>query len=145
LPAGARGRQILIVDDEEDVTEALEAGLEREGFVVQTFNNPRLALDNIKPGQFDLAIFDIRMPEMNGFELYREFRKLDKNTVVCFFTAFEMHKSEFEELFPDTRVKAFFKKPMTIAHMTERLNELLDGHELPQSINDSSTSGGLSG
>jgi two-component system response regulator ChvI len=132
LRPGSNRRQILIVDDEEDVTEALKAGLEREGFDIETFNNPRTALAKIKPGAFDLAIFDIRMPEMNGFELYREFRKIDQKSIVCFFTAFEMHKSEFEDLFPDTRVRAFFKKPMTIAHMAEKLNELLEGHEVRQ-------------
>jgi DNA-binding response OmpR family regulator len=125
--AGEYGRKrILVVDDEEDITSVLKVGLERRGFAVDTYNDPKKALADIKPHQYDLAIFDIKMPEMDGFELYREFRKLDGVTDVCFFTAFDVHEREFEKMFPDVKVKALFKKPMTIEELTKRLNSILE-------------------
>ena len=117
--------RVLIVDDEVDITDALKAGLERRGFKVDTFNDPIQALANFKPSLYDISILDIRMPKMNGFELYREMRKVDGRASVCFLTAFDVHKEEFEKMFPDVKVKAFLKKPITIDSLVTNLNELL--------------------
>jgi DNA-binding response OmpR family regulator len=118
-------RRVLIVDDEVDITDALKAGLERRGFRVDTFNDPAQALSEYKPSMYDISILDIRMPKMNGFELYREMRKLDGGANVCFLTAFDVHKDEFEKMFPDVKIKAFLKKPITIDNLVANLNELL--------------------
>ncbi len=118
-------RRVLIVDDEVDITDALKAGLERKGFSVDAFNDPQAALAKFKPGSYDISILDIRMPKMNGFELYREMRKVDGKASVCFLTAFDVHKDEFEKMFPDVKVKAFLKKPITIDNLVSRLNELM--------------------
>ncbi len=118
-------RRVLIVDDEADITDALKAGLERRGFTVDTFNDPQQALSNYRPSAYDIAILDIRMPKMNGFELYREMRKVDGKASVCFLTAFDVHKEEFEKMFPDVKVKAFLKKPITIDNLVTNLNALL--------------------
>jgi DNA-binding response OmpR family regulator len=63
--------------------------LESNGFIVDSFENPRLALDNSKPHFYDLLILDIKMPEMSGFSFYSEITKLDKKIKVCFLTAGE--------------------------------------------------------
>ena len=118
-------RRVLIVDDEVDITDALKAGLERRGFKVQTYNDPQEALANFKRGAFDISILDIRMPKMNGFELYREMRTIDGKANVCFLTAFDVHRDEFEKMFPDVKVKAFLKKPITIDKLVQNLNQLL--------------------
>lgn len=123
----------MIVDDEPDVTFALKLGLELNGFRVDTYNNPSEALTSIngrKNYYYDLAIFDVNMPGMNGFELYRQVRKWGNDMGVCFLTAFEVYKEEFEKVFPDVHVVAFLKKPMPIAAMVKRLNELVgDAHK----------------
>jgi two-component system, OmpR family, response regulator ChvI len=116
---------VLIVDDEADITDALKAGLEHRGFKVDTFNEPAAALAKFAPGTYDIAILDIRMPKMNGFELYREMRKVDSKASVCFLTAFDVHRDEFEKMFPDVRVKAFLKKPITIDNLVIQLNRLV--------------------
>ena len=118
-------RRVMIVDDEVDITDALKAGLERRGFKVETFNDPQEALSNFRPSAYDIAILDIRMPRMNGFELYREMRKVDGKASVCFLTAFDVHRDEFEKMFPDVKVKAFLKKPITIDNLVANLNALL--------------------
>ncbi len=116
----------MIVDDEADITDALKAGLEHRGYEVDTFNDPEKALSSFKPSVYDISILDIRMPRMNGFELYRQMRRLDGQVNVCFLTAFDVHREEFEKMFPDVKVKAFLKKPITIEDLAKRLDELLE-------------------
>jgi two-component system catabolic regulation response regulator CreB/two-component system response regulator ChvI len=62
---------ILIVDDEDDITELLQRTLMRIGYKVTSYVDPSKALEEFKPGHFDLALLDIRMPGINGFELLR--------------------------------------------------------------------------
>ncbi len=118
-------RRVMIVDDEEGITDALKTGLERRGFQVDAFNDPQAALSNFKPSAYDISILDIRMPKMTGFELYREMRKVDRNAIVCFLTAFDVQKEEFEKMFPDLKVSAFLRKPTTIDSLVTSLNALL--------------------
>jgi DNA-binding response OmpR family regulator len=53
----------------------LGLGLEDSGFEVYTFNDPIKALSNFKVDYYDLLLLDIKMPRMNGFELYKENEK----------------------------------------------------------------------
>jgi two-component system, OmpR family, response regulator ChvI len=81
-------RRILVVDDEPDNTSVFKIGLEDGEFEVNTFNDPLLALSAFKPHSYDLLILDIKIPTMNGFELYEEMKKIDDKVKVCFLTAF---------------------------------------------------------
>ena len=63
----------MVVDDEPDVAFALKATLEEnELFQVDTFHDAKSALAQFRPENYDLAILDIRMPKMNGFQLCRK-------------------------------------------------------------------------
>jgi DNA-binding response OmpR family regulator len=115
-------KRILIVDDEVDITDSLKTGLVNQGFIVDTYNDPMAALVHFKSKEYDVVILDIRMSKMTGFDLYREMVKLDGKTNYCFFTAFDIHQSEFEKVFPDVNVRAFLKKPISPSQMVERLN-----------------------
>lgn len=116
-------RRVLVVDDEPDITYALKAGLEGKGFKVEAYNDPTIALAHFKPSAFDVAILDIRMPKMSGFELYREMSKVDGGCKIFFLTAFDVYRDEFEKMFPNVKVAAFLKKPITISKLVSRLNE----------------------
>jgi DNA-binding response OmpR family regulator len=74
----------LVVDDERDITLALHLGLEAGGFDVDAFTDPKLALSSSKPGLYDLVLVDVMMPEMDGFALYEQLKKVDHNIKVCF-------------------------------------------------------------
>jgi two-component system catabolic regulation response regulator CreB/two-component system response regulator ChvI len=117
--------RILIVDDEEDIRMVLSKGLTNEGFIVQAEGDPVKALKDYRKGGFDLLLLDIRMPEMNGFELYREIRKLDPQVRVCFITAFEIYFDEFKRVFPKINVSCFIRKPVTIAQLARAVREEL--------------------
>ena len=70
-------KKILIVDDEPDICLTLANVLEGNGFVVDTFDDPLLALQDFRKVMYDLLILDIKMEKMNGFELYEEIRMID--------------------------------------------------------------------
>src|SRR5438105_1727818 len=79
-------KRILIVDDEPDINLTFKIVLEDNGFKVDSFTAPLLALENFKPILYDLVLIDIVMPSMNGFGLYEEIRKLDNKVKICFLT-----------------------------------------------------------
>ena len=82
-------KKIMVVDDEDDVNVTLKIVLEDQ-FSVDVFNDPFEALDNFKPGLYDLLLIDIRMPKMNGLVLCNKLQKIDSKVKVCFITAGEM-------------------------------------------------------
>src|SRR5215472_18191287 len=99
--------KIAVIDDEKDIADVLRRGLEQNGFKVDSFTDPEVALHAFKPGSYDLMIVDIKMPKLNGFDLYRELRKKDASVRVVFLTAFEMYYEEFKKIFPTIDVRAF--------------------------------------
>lgn len=113
MQANPKGR-ILVVDDESDITSVIKRGLETVGYAVDAFNDSEQALAYFKNGYYDMLILDIRMPKLNGFQLYRQIRKRDSKARVCFMTAFEVYREEFEKVFPDYDVKCFLTKPLSI-------------------------------
>ena len=117
--------KILIVDDDSDITLAFKKGLENDGFNVDVFNDPQEALSNFEASKYDLLLLDIRMPKMNGFELYKEMDKIDNDVKVCFITAFEVYYEALREVFPSMEVECFIRKPIEIGNLVKRIkNEL---------------------
>ena len=90
-------RMILVVEDEQDISEVLTMVLVEGGYKVDSFTDPILALKNFRTGSYDLVILDIKMPEMNGFELRRQIKKIDNSVKVCFLTASELYYEEFRK------------------------------------------------
>jgi DNA-binding response OmpR family regulator len=108
-------KRILLVDDEPDITFALGMGLEDNGFEVDAFNDPLLVLQSFKEKNkksYALALIDVKMPEMNGFELYNEMKKVDDKVKVCFITAFDIQKED---------VECVIRKPVSIGDLVKRV------------------------
>ena len=121
-------QRILIVDDESDITTALKMYLEIQGFQVDAFTDPVYALAQFKAGFYKLLILDIKMPEMNGFELYTEIKKKDKTVKVFFLTALsEMHDYDAfkKEVFPKEGERYFIAKPIENEEILKRINTVL--------------------
>jgi DNA-binding response OmpR family regulator len=60
-----RNKRILIIDNEPDINLSLKIFLEENGFEVDTFEDPIIALDNFRKGVYDLLILDVVMPKMH--------------------------------------------------------------------------------
>ena len=120
-------KRIAVVDDEHDITIILKKALEHHDhdFAVDTFNDPQAVLATFQPSYYDLMIIDIRMPRMNGFDLYRELKKRDSGVRVCFLTAFEIYYEEFKKLFPTIDAKAFIRKPISISNLVNQINAII--------------------
>jgi len=104
--------RILIVDDEPDITLSFKMILEGNGFKVDTYNDPFHATRNFKAGSYDLVILDIRMPKMDGFQLYEELKKIDEKVKVVFITAFDINYEGLRKMYPELRIDSFVRKPV---------------------------------
>ena len=104
--------RILIVDDEPDITLSFKMILEGNGFKVDTYNDPFHATRNFKAGSYDLVILDIRMPKMDGFQLYEELKKIDDKVKVVFITAFDINYEGLRKMYPELRIDSFVRKPV---------------------------------
>jgi two-component system catabolic regulation response regulator CreB/two-component system response regulator ChvI len=122
----AKESRILLVDDEMNIVKLYKHGLRRGGFEVEAFNDPEMALSHFEPDAYDLAILDIRMPKMSGFELCREIRKRDEKIRICFMTAFEMHLTEFEKVLPSIKVDGLVTKPIHMVDLCSTIQRLLN-------------------
>ena len=121
-----RGR-ILAIDDEPDLTMLCKMALEHYGFEVNTFNDPKEALSNYKPGYYDLVILDIKMPKMDGFELYHEIKKKDANAKVCFLTASELYYEEFRKKEYSALDKdLFIRKPIDNDELVSEIQKMIE-------------------
>ena len=121
-----RLKRILIVDDEQDIISVFKMVLEMNDFEVDAYNNPLLALSNFKPNAYDLVILDIRMPDMDGFELYKKIRVVDDKVKVCFMTAFDDYRQEFKKSFPMLdEIKCFIRKPNAIEDLVNHVATIL--------------------
>jgi CheY-like chemotaxis protein len=118
-------KKILFVDDDLDTTWLSKRVLERNGFEVQAFESPMSALENFKPGSYDLLLIDIKMREMDGFELYDKLRKLDNNINVCFLTAAQEYYDIYKERYSWVQKKCFITKPITLENLVNTINSIL--------------------
>jgi DNA-binding response OmpR family regulator len=115
-------RRILVVDDEPDITSIFKISLEYNGFEVDAYNDPILALSNFKAAFYGLMLLDIKMPGMTGFELYKEVMKIDNKVKVCFVTAYDLSYDEFRQQVPTLNAKCFLRKPILIPDLIKRID-----------------------
>ena len=125
--------RVLLVDNELDVTYAIRTVLEANGFEVDSFNDPVLVCDTYKSNYYDLVILDIKMPKMDGFQLYDCIRQKDEKTKICFLTASELFYESLRQarnLLGDVLGEQYFiQKPIKTDELIRRLTDLIN---LPQ-------------
>jgi len=125
--------RIMIVDDESDILSVIKRGLEsKNDFMVDTFSKADDAIENFQnrpPNYYDLVITDIRMPKVNGFELYRRIKDTNPDMKIAFITAFEINKEEFSKVIPSVNVTHFVSKPVSISKLREKIKSILDDND----------------
>ena len=116
-----------MVDDEPDITHLVRRVLEINEFVVDSYTDPTLALSNFRPGLYDLLLLDIKMPKMNGFDLYQKMKEIESNVKICFLTASELFYEEYRRLdaYPRLDKAYFIQKPFRTEDLIRQLNEIL--------------------
>ena len=123
--------KLMVVDDEKDILRIIKRDLEADtnSFRVDTFSSSELALqafDNHPKDYYDLILTDIRMPKINGFELYRRIKEKNPSMKIAFITAFEINKEEFNKVLPSIDVKDFIIKPISMCHLIDKLKSIVN-------------------
>ena len=128
-------KRILILDDEKDVGWTLKLILENYGFDIDCFTDSATALEKFKPNLYDLIILDIRMAEINGFELYDELKSRDSNIKTLFITALssvEPYNTRNSKVYPLRGVRHFMKKPVSSEELLGQVYSMM----VPEEIED---------
>lgn len=120
-------KKILIVDDEPDVTFTIKVILTSNGYQVDAFEDAEEALANFKNQAYFLAFLDIKMPKMNGFDLYMKLRKIDGEMKVCFLTAlgeFDDYYRQYkkEDVAPVWGIRHIVRKPIDNSKLLEEVS-----------------------
>ena len=119
---------MFIVDDESGTCLALEKILEENGFKVDKFTDSFLALKHFKADFYGMLILDIKMPKMNGFQLYLEIKRIVSKVKVMFLTGVSEHQ-QYEafrkEVFPKLGERHFVSKPIEKEDLVKRVNGIL--------------------
>jgi FixJ family two-component response regulator len=127
-------KRILLVDDEKDVKLSTEAVLKERGFNVESYEDPFYAIENFKINSV-IVILDIKMPGLNGFQLYRELNKKDKKVKICFLTAGEVYYGAFRDIFSAVDANCFIRKPVTNEELVERVSQIIDNDNTLVEVN----------
>ena len=126
-----RTRNIMLVDDEPDVLYSFQISLFEEGYNVIPFSKSKEAvkhlidLDN-PTSYYDLAIIDIRMPELNGIQLYHMLKIINKNLKVLFISALDA-ADEILSMFPEINSRNIIRKPVSQSHFVNKVKDIITG------------------
>jgi DNA-binding NtrC family response regulator len=115
---------ILVVDDEENARDGLSKILTKEGYKIDVASDGKEAIDSIRKNRFDLVITDMRMPQMDGFEVLREIRKMDDNIGVIMITAFGEVDSYFEAM--NLGAFEYINKPVKVDELKRVIAKVLE-------------------
>ena len=122
---------IALVDDETNILTSVSLGLESEGFKVDTYLNGEEALVGLEKTKYDLGLFDIKMPRMNGNELLMRIRSSKnlelKNMPVIFLTSKDQEQDEIIGL--KMGASDYIKNPFSQKLLNERIRTVLRVHE----------------
>jgi CheY-like chemotaxis protein len=113
--------RLLIVDDDEDNLNLFTAILESFQFSVNPYSDPVNALLEFKPNYFDLVILDYLMPSLNGIELSRKIKEIDKSVKIMILTA----SHERIEISQDGLDLKIVRKPVSIKNLIQEINSLI--------------------
>ena len=131
-------KKILLVDDEPDITFTIKSMLNDNGFQIYTFNDPITPLKLYRSNFYDLVILDIKMPKMDGFELYIKIREKDPKVKICFLTAIATFDQEFRKARSEVgRIIAeecFIQKPITTEDLIRKLIDIMNIDMITMSI-----------
>jgi DNA-binding response OmpR family regulator len=120
-------RSILVIDDEFDIVNPIKLSLQKQGFNAYGFTDPLLAFEHFQnnSNSIDLILCDIRMPQMNGYELVKRIKTLQPKVRVLLMSAFEINDLEFSKVLPSVKIDGFISKPISLKDLTTRIKNYL--------------------
>jgi signal transduction histidine kinase/CheY-like chemotaxis protein len=123
-------KRIFLVDDDYDHTITFKMGLELAGFEVDAYNDSAIALSKFKPDYYDLLLIDVKMPKIDGLELYEKIREIDDKVMVWFITAYETYYRALKEVSSTSKGEMIsapvIEKPIEIDKLVKQIKTVLD-------------------
>jgi len=114
---------ILLAEDDINLGQLLQTYLKTKGFEVSLAQNGKIAFEKFNKGQFDFCIFDIMMPEMDGYTLAKEIREIDKKIPILFLTAKAMKEDKLEGF--SVGADDYLTKPFQMEELLARINAIM--------------------
>ena len=124
-----RMKRIFLVDDDYDHTITFKMGLELAKFEVDAYNDSAIALSKFKPDYYDLLLIDVKMPKIDGFELYEKIKEIDNKVLVWFITAYETYYRAIKEASSTSKEMIsvpVIEKPIEIDKLVKQIKSELD-------------------
>jgi CheY-like chemotaxis protein/class 3 adenylate cyclase len=123
---------ILVVDDEPDTAFTYKTLLSAEGYDVQVFTDPQEALKHFvqRPdpsSHYQLVLLDIRMPRLNGLQLFYRIKAVSPNTKIVFCSALDIAE-ELTSILPGISYHHIIKKPMRREDFISKINAVINNH-----------------
>jgi DNA-binding response OmpR family regulator len=119
-----KGKNILIVDDDEDLTNLFQTFLEYDGYKVAAFTDPIDALNSFKKNTYDLGLLDLKMPRMSGIILFQKLKNIDPTLLFRFITAHKEYIERLKKNKPDIE-KIVIYKPIWLNELRTKIHSLL--------------------
>jgi len=119
----------MVVDDDESSTITFKHILQNNGFIVDVFNNSFEALEKFRKSPdktYDILLLDMKMPGMNGGELYDNIRRSNKTMPkICFVTGHQSFYNMLKQSNPEINGKCFIRKPVDSNELVTTLKQEL--------------------
>jgi two-component system response regulator SaeR len=124
-----KGKNILIVDDDEDLTNLFKTFLEYDGYKVNAFTDPIDALYSFRKNVYDLVLLDLIMPKMNGMKLFQKLKNIDPTLLFRFITAANQEYIEhLKKNNPDIENIVIYK-PIWLNELRSKVHSLLSNQQ----------------
>ena len=118
--------RILLVDDEPDLCTVYQIVLQDAGYECVSYTDSVKALQEFRPNYYDLILLDIKMPILNGFELCKRIREVDRTVHIIFITASEAYYEKFRgEHFPELGKINYIQKPIGNEELVQIVNMII--------------------
>jgi DNA-binding NtrC family response regulator len=123
LPIELPAVRILIVDDDKQILDYMQTLLENDGFQVKSLMDPTLVEDEVRAGEYHVIILDLMMPKLDGIEVLKRIRGIDKDIAVIIFTAHPNLDSAIASMKLDA--VDYIKKPFNVDEFREVLSRVM--------------------
>ena len=122
---------ILLAEDDENLGQLLFTYLQNKGFQVILARNGKTAYERFTKDSFDFCVFDVMMPEMDGYTLAKEIREVDKKVPILFLTAKSMKEDKLHGF--EVGADDYLTKPFSMEELLARINVILK-RTMPEEI-----------
>lgn len=124
--------KILVIDDEQDIVEALSRGLNRRGYRVTTARSGEEGIENVKKGKFEVVLIDFKLPGINGAQTLEQIKKIDPEIEAVVITGYGSIESAIQSM--KSGAYDYAEKPINIDKIAFLIEKALEKHQLTETV-----------